>query len=150
MRLVYLFPDKQCDEINTRFYNKHSIEEYEHIRNFIILHYKATQRDDSEFWRYCQHMQVPDSLQQQIELFSTHGHLDLNGKDLFKQDNWLAVLTGQGIHPKNTAPILAYKEHIDLPRTLKSFHDILVNTVDNVGSHSDYLSKYCRYTPNLN
>jgi tryptophan halogenase len=147
MRLIYLFPNKQCDDINTRFYNKQSIEEYEHIRNFIILHYKATQRNDSEFWRYCQHMQVPESLQQQIELFSNHGHLDLNGKDLFKQDNWLAVLTGQGIHPTNTAPILAYKEHIDLPRTLKSFHDIMVNTVNNVTSHSDYLTKYCRYIP---
>jgi tryptophan halogenase len=147
MRLVYLFPNKQCDDINTRFYNKQSIEEYEHIRNFIILHYKATQRDDSEFWRYCQHMPIPDSLQHQIELFATHGHLDLNGKDLFKQDNWLAVLIGQGIHPKNTAPILAYKQNIDLPRTLKSFHDIMTNTVKNVTSHSDYLNKFCRYIP---
>ncbi len=147
MRLIYLFPNKQCDDINTRFYNKQTIEEYEHIRNFIILHYKATQRDDSEFWRYCQHMPVPDSLQQQIELFATHGHLDLNGKDLFKQDNWLAVLTGQGIYPSNTAPILAFKQNIDLPRTLKSFHDIMVRTVDNVSTHSDYLHKYCRYLP---
>lgn len=146
MRLVYLFPNKQCDEINTKLYNQQTLDEYEHIRDFIILHYKATKRDDSEFWRYCQNMTIPDSLQHQIDLFSTHGHLDINAKDLFKQDNWLAVLTGQGILPKHVAPIMAYKQQIDLPRTMSSFYDMMDKTVKGLPSHEDYLKQYCPYS----
>lgn len=147
MRLIYLFPNTQCDEINTQLYNKQTTVEYEHIRDFIILHYKATQRDDSEFWRYCQHMEIPDTLQNQIDLFSTHGHLDINAKDLFKQDNWLAVLTGQNILPKSIAPIMAYKQKIDLTRTMNSFYDNMDKTVQSLPSHEAYLKKYCPFSP---
>ncbi|MBL4942154.1 MAG: tryptophan 7-halogenase [Colwellia sp.] len=147
MRLVSHFPNKHCDEINAKQFNNLTIEEYEHIRNFIILHYKATKRDDSEFWRYCQHMTVPDSLQHQIDLFSSHGHLEINGRDLFKHDNWLAVLTGQGILPKSVAPIMSYKQQIDLPRTMKSFHTIMAETVKNLPKHEDYLKKHCHFSP---
>lgn len=146
MRLVYLFPNKQCDEINTKLYNQQTYDEYEHIRDFIILHYKATKRNDSEFWRYCQNMAIPESLQNQIELFSTHGHLDINAKDLFKQDNWLAVLTGQGILPKEVAPIMAYKQQIDLPRTMNAFYDNMDKTVKSLPSHEDYLTQYCPFS----
>jgi tryptophan halogenase len=145
MRLVAHFPDKQCDEINTKQFNDLTTIEYENIRNFIILHYKATQRDDSEFWRYCQHMSVPDSLQHQIDLFSSHGHLNVDAKDLFKQDNWLAVLTGQNIHPKSVAPIMAYKHKIDLPRTMNSIHEMMTKTVINLPTHEDYLKNHCAF-----
>jgi tryptophan halogenase len=146
MRLVNLFPNKQCDEINSKLFNQQTTDEYEHIRDFIILHYKATKRDDSEFWRYCQNMTIPESLQNQINLFSTHGHLDVNAKDLFKQDNWLAVLTGQGILPKSAAPIMAYKQQIDLPRTMDSFHYVMTETVKKLSCHEDYLKQYCPFS----
>jgi tryptophan halogenase len=146
MRLINYFPNKKCDEINTKLYNQLTIDEYEGIRDFIILHYKATQRDDSEFWKYCQHMSIPDTLQNQIDLFATHGHLDINGRDLFKQDNWLAVLTGQGIFPKSVAPIMAYKQHIDLPRTMNSFHYVMNETVKNLPLHEEYLQQHCPFS----
>jgi len=145
MRLINLFPNKQCDEINTKLYNQQTLEEFEHIRDFIILHYKATKRDDSEFWRYCQNMSIPDSLKNQIELFSAHGHLNVNAKDLFKQDNWLAVLTGQDILPREVAPIMAYKQQIDLPRTMNSIHYVMTETVKKLSSHEDYLKQYCHF-----
>lgn len=146
MRLIGHFPNKLCDEINTKQFNNLTTTEYEHIRDFIILHYKATKRDDSEFWRYCQHMDIPDSLQHQIELFSSHGHLNVNANDLFKQDNWLAVLTGQNIFPQNVAPIMAYKKQIDLPRTMNSFYDMMEKTVQNLPNHQDYLKKHSPFT----
>ncbi|ALO33937.1 tryptophan halogenase [Colwellia sp. MT41] len=145
MRLIAHFPNKKCDEVNTKQFNNLTVTEYEHIRNFIILHYKATKRDDSEFWRYCQHMDIPDSLQHQIDLFSSHGHLNVDANDLFKQDNWLAVLTGQNIHPTTVAPIMAYKQKIDLPRTMNSFYDIMTKTVQKLPNHEDYLKEKCPF-----
>jgi tryptophan halogenase len=145
MRLVAHFPNKHCDEINTKQFNDLTAIEYEHIRNFIILHYKATNRDDSEFWRYCQHMSVPDSLQHQIDLFSCHGHLNIDAKDLFKQENWLAVLTGQNIHPKSIAPIMDFKQKIDLPRTMGSVYEMMTKTVNKLPTHEDYLKSHCAF-----
>jgi len=145
MRFISHFPNKHCDEINTKQFNNLTTEEYEHIRNFIILHYKATQRDDSEFWRYCQNMPIPESLQHQIDLFSCHGHLNVDAKDLFKQDNWLAVLTGQNILPKSAAPIMTFKQQIDLPKTMNSFYESMVKTVQSLPSHEDYLKQYCPF-----
>ncbi len=43
--------------------------QYETIRDFIIAHYKMTEREDTEFWRYCKHMSIPDSLADKLELF---------------------------------------------------------------------------------
>jgi tryptophan halogenase len=91
-------------------------------------------------------MSIPDTLQNQIDLFATHGHLDINGRDLFKQDNWLAVLTGQGIFPKSVAPIMAYKQHIDLPRTMNSFHYVMNETVKNLPLHEEYLQQHCPFS----
>ncbi|GLX79293.1 tryptophan halogenase [Thalassotalea insulae] len=145
MRLVNLFPNKNCDEINTDLFNKQTTEEYEHIRDFIILHYKATKRDDSEFWRYCQHMKIPDSLQNQIDLFSTHGHLDLSNKNLFKHENWLAVLTGQNILPKEVAPILHYKQAVDLPGTLSSILSSMEQIVKQVPTHENFIKEHCQF-----
>ena len=145
MRLISHFPNKHCDEINAKQFNNLTTVEYEHIRDFIILHYKATQRDDSEFWRYCQHMAIPDSLQHQIELFSSHGHLNVDSSDLFKQDNWLAVLTGQNIFPESVAPIMAYKQQINLPKTMDSFHYVMTETVKKLPSHDEYLKQHCLF-----
>ncbi len=145
MRLVDLFPNKNCDEVNTNLFNKQTINEYEHTRDFIILHYKATKRDDSEFWQYCQHMTVPDSLQNQIDLFSTHGHLDISHKDLFKHENWLAVLTGQRIYPKEVAPILHYKQAVDLKGALDSVQSSMEQIVKQVPTHQDFIKKHCQF-----
>lgn len=56
-------------------YNRLTIKEYERIRDFIILHYTATARDDSEFWNYCRTMSIPDSLQGKIDLFRNNGQI---------------------------------------------------------------------------
>ncbi len=147
MRLVSLFPDKACSQVNVDEYNRQTIAEYEHIRDFIILHYHATGRDDSDYWNYCRQMAIPDSLQQRLELFKLHGHLRIDEKDLFKQDSWIAVLLGQNIFPATTAPILQFKQQIDVPRSLAAMHKTLVDTAQQITGHEQYLSKHCRYRP---
>ena len=147
MRLIRLFPDTHCDQLSKSLYNKETELEYRHIKDFIILHYKATERDDSEYWQHCKGLEIPDSLKQQIELFKQFGHLDVHEKDLFKQDNWLAVLTGQGIMPAKIAPIVTHKNNLDIEKTFdvmqKQFQQITMNAT----SHEMYLAKHCPYRP---
>lgn len=145
MRLISLFPDKRCLESNVNAYNKETIDEYEHIRDFIILHYKATERNDTEFWQYCQNMEVPDTLQERMELFENTGHIVTKDKELFKQESWIAVLTGQGIHPKSLPPIMSYKTQIDSLKTLNQMESELNKVSSSFVSHEMYLAQNCRY-----
>lgn len=82
-------------------YNRDMETEYVRIRDFLILHYKITKRDDSEFWRYCQGMVVPDSLARSIELFRATGHVERYQNGLFMSPSWLAVYLGQDVGKVN-------------------------------------------------
>src|SRR5690625_2779985 len=86
------FPDADCDPALIREYNRRMRADYEEIRDFIQLHYCATQRTDSDFWKHCRQLPIPDSLQQRIDLFKARGVLRDQLDPLFKASSWQAVL----------------------------------------------------------
>lgn len=103
-KLLALFPRKTISPVEVSEYNRLAIREYEQARDFIILHYKATRRDDSPFWRHCNAMSIPDSLAEKIDLFRTRGRVIRHEDDLFTTNSWLAVMLGQGIMPQDHDP----------------------------------------------
>ena len=145
MRLISLFPDRNCAQEDIDEYNATTQLEYEQIRDFIILHYHATTRDDSPYWQYCRTMAIPDSLQQRLTLFKRHGHLRIDDKELFKQDSWLAVMLGQHIVPAKAAPITAHKSELDMQRTLQAMQQHLADTAATLSGHEQYLMRHCRF-----
>ncbi|QFT78714.1 tryptophan halogenase family protein [Erythrobacter sp. THAF29] len=104
-RLFALFPDHPVNPIERDEYNRGMREVYEDVRDFIILHYKATQRDDTEFWRYVRDMDVPDSLAKKIELWRSRGRIFRENAELFTTPSWVAVMLGQNIWPERHEPI---------------------------------------------
>ncbi len=98
------FPDADCDPALIREYNRRMRADYEEIRDFIQLHYCATQRTDSDFWKHCRQLPIPDSLQQRIDLFKARGVLRDQLDPLFKASSWQAVFEGMGIRPRRPAP----------------------------------------------
>lgn len=147
MRLVRLFPTKQVSKNLIDTYNKEAQNEYEKIRDFIILHYKVTERDDSEYWRYCQSMEVPESLQSRLDLYQEHGHLVVHDKELFKQENWMAVLAGQNCLPQGVGPVMASRNDIDIDKTLDSLHQSMTKYTSTAQSHEMYLMQHCPHKP---
>lgn len=100
-RLFALFPDKSCAALERDEYNRGMKDVYDDIRDFIILHYKATQRDDTPFWRQCRDMDIPETLANRMALFRSRGRIFRENAELFGVPSWIAVMYGQNLWPEN-------------------------------------------------
>ncbi|OUS32076.1 tryptophan halogenase [Thalassotalea sp. 42_200_T64] len=141
IRLIKLFPYQGIKTFEVAEFNRQAKIEIEQIRDFIILHYKVNERDDSQFWRACQRMDIPESLQRKIELFRTTGKLFREQDDLFTEIAWQQVLMGQGIMPEDhhaLADALTDQQITELMQNLKILID---RSVNNMPSHDDFINR---------
>jgi len=142
-RLIGLFPDRSFRQADIDKFNQQSTSEIEAIRDFIILHYKATQRDDTPFWEYCKNMSVPSSLQDRMELFKGSGRLYRESEELFSEDSWLAVMFGQGIVPRSYHPLVDAYDANGLYKYLSGVAGVINRSVDSMPSHAEFIDKHC-------
>ena len=113
------------------------------IRDFLILHYKATDRADSAFWRQCRDMDVPDTLTQKIELFRETGRVFRKNEELFAENSWIQVMMGQGITPDAHHPIAEKLQPDELARFLRTIRETVAKTVASMPEHGAYVARYC-------
>lgn len=139
VRLVHMFPHQGIKTAEVDEYNRQSKVEYEQIRDFIILHYHVNQRDDSQFWRDMQTMDIPETLASKIELFAQSGKLFREQNDLFNESSWLQVMLGQGIEPQDYHPMANNISVEQLQDMLKKIKDIKNGPLENLPTHDDYL-----------
>jgi tryptophan halogenase len=142
MRLLALFPDRDCDPLLQREFNRVTAAEYEGVRDFLVLHYHLTARDDAELWRYCAGMPIPDSLQYRIDHFRRYGRLVADPLDLFQNPNWLAVHIGQFNWPERHDP-LADQRDLDWRGRLASLRRVIGEAADAMPSHEAYVRQHC-------
>jgi tryptophan halogenase len=140
-RFLKVFPDKRFNPVTTARYNRATEHEYELIRDFLVLHYKATQRDDTPFWRHCREMAIPDSLAGKIEYFREYGHLLIEPDDLFKEENWVQVLMGQGILPRAASPLSRTIDRRSLAAYMADLRDTYARTAAALPAHDAYLAR---------
>ena len=145
-KLLALFPDRDFDPLVTDEYNRIAINEFERIRDFIILHYKLTERVDSELWRYCGAMDVPDTVTWKIEHFRRYGRLLARDADLFGAPSWLAVHIGQGNVPEATAPLLEHRAN-DSSAWLKKLEAAMAAAADGMPTHQQWIDQHCKAMP---
>ena len=144
-KLLALFPTREFDPLIIDEFNRISALETERIRDFLILHYHLTQRDDAPLWRYTANMAIPDTLSSKIEHFRRYGRLIAADMDLFGAPSWLAVHIGQGNWPQRTDPLLAYRD-VDGAAWLKKLRTAMVAEAARLPRHSDYIDRYCKAT----
>lgn len=141
-KFISLFPSTDMPTAVRDEYNRQLTQKFEQVRDFIILHYKATERDDSEFWNYCRTMSVPDSLTRKIELFREAGRVFRYEDELFSKPSWVAVLLGQNILPKTTDPIVEGVPEEQVERSLGSMKAAMNNAVMKMETHQAFLNRY--------
>lgn len=147
LRLMRLFPHQEITQSNIDEYNRQYKNEMESIRDFIILHYKATEREDTPFWQYCKNMEIPDTLAHRIQLFKETGRVCITDTELFKIDSWSQVMIGQGIIPKNYHQIVDMMNDNDLDKFLGMLKATVDSKVAQMPSHQMFIDQYCKAPP---
>jgi tryptophan halogenase len=143
-RLIGLFPDRGFAQADIDQYNWETRIEYEQLRDFIVLHYKATTRDDTAFWRLCRDMAIPDSLAHKMELFRSKGRIFRFQEDLFTEDSWLAVMLGQGITPRDYDRLTDRVPLEVLVKNLGRLREAVARTAEALPTHQAFLDRYCK------
>jgi len=142
-RLLSLFPDRTCNAIEVEEYNRLTDLQMEQIRDFIILHYKLTQRDDSPFWRHCGSMEVPQSLTRKMDLFRRRGRLVRYQDELFSEDSWLAVMLGQNLIPERYDPLVDMLPQDNTVTALRRMRELVRQAAESLPSHEDFIARHC-------
>lgn len=143
-RLLGLLPGRDFDPALADRFNRETAFEYERTRDFLVLHYKATTRDDTPFWRYCRTMDVPDPLREAMELFQADGRYFRNGEDFFALPSWVQVMVGQGILPADYHPIVDAMPEGHLDQYLARVRGDIAAAVATMPPHHQFIDRHCK------
>ncbi|WAC58730.1 tryptophan halogenase family protein [Brevundimonas sp. SL130] len=149
-KLLLSFPDTGFAPADIENYNRMMQAEFERVRDFIILHYHATERDDAPLWRQVRTMAVPDSLTRKIELFRSRGRVFHYEDELFQEASWIAVLMGQGVFPARCDPLTEIVPQDQVRHRLNEIRLAIRRAVEQMPTHENYISSRCAAGPLAN
>ncbi|HEY2684003.1 MAG TPA: tryptophan halogenase family protein [Steroidobacteraceae bacterium] len=142
-RFINLLPDRDFNPVLIERYNSQAAFEYERIRDFLILHYCATERRDSGFWRYCSGMNIPEPLAETIKLFADSGRFYRNAEELFAITSWVQVMLGQHVVPQHCHPVADLLPEQQVAGLLDSVKNVIAACVDAMPLHAQFIARHC-------
>ncbi|WP_298744110.1 tryptophan halogenase family protein [uncultured Brevundimonas sp.] len=144
LRLIALFPGRGFNAADVAEYNRQTDFEYRDVRDFIIAHYKVTNREDTPFWAYLKHMDIPDSLTERLELFGSSARFFVHGKaELFREESWVQVLLGQGLAMRHD-PMVDMLTEAQVTAFLRDIEEVIADCVGAMPTHADFIARNCR------
>jgi tryptophan halogenase len=144
IRLMQNLPSKAMEQTTLDDFNNKMRFEIDNIRDFIILHYHVTQRTDSPFWRYCKGMDIPETLQQRIDLFLDSGNAYKTDRELFGETSWIQVMMGQGLMPERYHTIVDMMSDAELKKFLDNIKMTIERRVNGLPQHNEFIKSYCK------
>ena len=142
-RLLALFPDRGFDPAPIEEYNRKVRQEYEQVRDFLVLHYRSTERRDTPFWRRCAALPVPDGLRRKLEIFRVTGQIFREGEELFTEQSWLQVMLGQGIMPGRYHPAADELPREKLEEFLGNIRKVIATATERMPAHERFIAGHC-------
>ena len=143
-RLIDMLPDRRMSPALQSRYNAEEAFELERIRDFLILHYHATARRDSEFWKYCANMAIPPELEEKIRLFRDSGRFYRHADEFFALTSWVQVMIGQGIVPAGYHPLVDAVPAQELAQLGESVRGVIAACVAAMPAHEEFIARCCR------
>ena len=148
VRLLQLFPVDGKEDSLRKLYNEASRREMEHVRDFIILHYHATERPEP-MWKAAREMELPESLAIRLQAWRERAHAWQGPEELFRVDSWTHVLLGQGIKPGAPHPLARALSDADLSRLLAAVRQPIDRAVAQMPSQQGFIERYCKAGPEV-
>ena len=142
-RLLALFPTRRDDPAARDAYNRQTHLEYDRIRDFLVLHYRATERTGT-FWEACRAAPPPDGLAEKLRQFRAGGRIVVEPDELFTEPGWLQVMVGQGIEPAAWSPLAEAMDEAELARFLAAIRDAIADQARQLPRHADFVAAHCR------
>jgi len=142
-RLLAMFPDRDFRQPDIDRYNRVMTFEYEKIRDFLILHYKATTRNDTPYWDYVREMPVPDYLADKMAVFESYGRIFRENEELFNDTSWFAVMVGQGVVPKGYDPMVDVMSDDELRRRMAEIRSVIARSAEVMPGHMAFIRANC-------
>jgi len=146
-RLIDLFPDRGFDPVLAAEYNRLTRNEYERLRDFLILHYCVTERDDSPFWRHCRTMRVPEPLRHKIDVWTGTARVPLYSEESYQEPSWVSIFLGQHLYPKRYDPFV---DNLDEPRLRQGMlqrRTAIRRLAESMPSHRDFIARQISSRP---
>ncbi len=145
--LLRFFPDRDFEPALAAEYNRRMIADYEEIRDFIVLHYCTSQRDDTPFWREVGAVALPDSLKARMALFQASAVLPDGVDDMFRAPSWQSIMEGMGVRPRRYQQLVDTVPYAVISQTLDQSAPILKAQVAGLPSHGAFLAQHCPAEP---
>ncbi len=142
-RLIDFFPDRRFSPVDREEYNRQARFEYERIRDFIVLHYHLNQRTDSEYWKECANMAIPDTLRHKMDMYRSHGRVVRVDNELFSEVGWIQVFEGQNMPIEGYHPLADTQSEADIAEYLASVREVIAKCVEVMPSHNEYIARMC-------
>ncbi|MBT1063684.1 tryptophan 7-halogenase [Bowmanella sp. Y26] len=144
-KVLLTFRTKEFNDDDVQRFNEVTALEYERVRDFIILHYKANQRTGLPLWDFCRNMALPDMLRDKLDRYLSTGEVITYPWEIFGRDSWLAIFNGFKLYPQryharaDNMPMDYLREHLSFMQKQ------VAGWVDNAPSHGEFLKTYCQY-----
>lgn len=142
-RLFSLFPTRDFNQAEVDMFNRMASLEMDRVRDFIILHYVATERDDSAFWNYCRNMHIPEYLARKLEMYKCSGRIFREDEELFNETSWLAVMHGQGIEARGYHPIVDTISQEELEARVSDVESVISRSSKEMPAHQVFIDQHC-------
>lgn len=143
-KLLSFFPTAVPSQPDIDEYNRLVHREFEHVRDFVMLHYHAQQRTDAPLWNYCREMPIPESLRRKIALFQAHGRMFTEPDELFAYGSWFQVMHGQGLTPRGYNPVVDVVDVEDLDVFFQRLRQAVAQCVEVMPTHEEFIRQHCR------
>ncbi len=140
-KLISQFPKTGIHPSVIAQFNADILADYDNVKDFLIAHYKVTQRDDTLFWKHCSHMEIPDSLKVRLDIFRQTGHVHLRPHELFTEASWFSVLVGQGLFPADHHPLADGISEDQLKLRLAKIRTGITDRLNSLPDHGAYLER---------
>jgi len=140
-KLISQFPKNGIHQSVITQFNADILADYVNVKDFLIAHYKVTDRQDTPFWQHCKHMDIPDSLKVRLDIFRQTGHVHSRPHELFTEASWFAILVGQGLFPEDHHPLADAVSEDQLKLRLAKIRTEITDRLNTLPDHGAYLER---------